>query len=301
MEIFLAAACALCLYLGFAYIRNRTELNSLYRQLEEIADGSHMELTVNSRRKPVLALCRMLNHVLGIKDRYHLQYEQAEKQLKQDITNLAHDIRTPLTGAFGYVQLAQECPNPEKRQHYLKVVEKRLRELEDMLEEMFLYTKVTGGEFHLSLEKLQVQPLLDECCLSLYAKFQEVGVVPQASFQEEGFWVIADEEALRRIFLNLITNVLVHGAGAVSIRQEGNQLHFENSVPSTDLPDPERLFDRFYKSDPARRKGSSGLGLFIVRELIREMGGDATASLDGHLLRITLCFPEEPEAQMRES
>lgn len=290
MEIFLAAACALCLYLGFACIRNRTELNSLYRQLEEIADGSHMELTVNSRRRPVLALCRMLNHVLGIRDRSHLQYEQAEKQLKQDITSLAHDIRTPLTGAFGYVQLAQECGDCEKRQHYLRVVEKRLWELEDMLEELFLYTKVTGEDFQLSPEELQVLPLLSECLLSLYGKFQEAGMAPQVQFQEAGFRVIADEEALRRIFLNLITNALVHGTGPVSIRQEGNLLQFENPVSAGELPSPERLFDRFYKGDPARRKGSSGLGLFIVRELMRKMGGDAEAEMDGQRLRITLQF-----------
>lgn len=293
MEIFLAVVCVLCLYLGFARIRYRAELKSLYRQLEEVADGSHMELTLNSRCKPLLALCRMLNHVLQARDKSHLQYEQAEKQLKQDITSLAHDIRTPLTGAFGYVQLAQECGDAEKRQHYLDAVEKRLRELEDMLEELFLYTKVTGEDFRLSPESLQVLPLLGECLLGLYARFQEAGTAPAVSFETEGLRVMADQEALRRVFLNLITNALVHGAGGISIIQTGNRIVFENPVSEGSLPDPDRLFDRFYKSDPARRKGSSGLGLFIVRELMRQMGGEATASLEDGMLRITLCFSEE--------
>ena len=95
------------------------------------------------------------------------------------------------------------------------------------------------------------------------------------------------------MFLNLITNALVHGAGRLSIVQTGNRISFENPVSEESLPNPERLFDRFYKSDPSRRKGSSGLGLFIVRELMRKMGGDAEAGLEGGALRITLCFPED--------
>ena len=293
MEIILAVVCVLCLCLGFACISYRAELKSLYRQLEEVAAGSHIELTLNSRCKPLLALCRMLNHVLQARDRDYLQYDQAEKRLKQDITSLAHDIRTPLTGAFGYVQLAQECTDTEKRQHYLDAVERRLRELEDMLEELFLYTKVTGEDFRLSVESLQALPLLGECLLGLYARFQEAGTAPEVRFDTESFRVMADQEALRRVFLNLITNALVHGAGRLSIVQTGNRISFENPVSEESLPNPERLFDRFYKSDPSRRKGSSGLGLFIVRELMRKMGGDAEASLEGGALRITLCFPED--------
>ena len=113
------------------------------------------------------------------------------------------------------------------------------------------------------------------------------------SFETEGFRVMADQEALRRVFLNLITNALVHGTGDISILQTGNRIAFENPIPEGNPPNPEQLFDRFYKSDPSRRKGSSGLGLFIVRELMRKMGGDAEASLEGGALRITLCFPED--------
>ena len=282
MEIILAVVCVLCLCLGFACIRYRAELKSLYRQLEEVAAGSHIELTLNSRCKPLQA-----------RDRDYLQYDQAEKRLKQDITSLAHDIRTPLTGAFGYVQLAQECADTEKRQHYLDAVERRLRELEDMLEELFLYTKVTGEDFRLSPESLQVLPLLGECLLGLYARFQEAGTAPAVSFETEGFRVMADQEALRRVFLNLITNALVHGTGDISILQTGNRIAFENPIPEGNPPNPEQLFDRFYKSDPARRKGSSGLGLFIVRELMRKMGGETGAQLEEGKLRITLYFPED--------
>ncbi len=292
MWILLAVVCSLCLGMAFSLIRNQTELRSFCRQLDEISEGSHMELTANCRQRQLLALCRKLNHILRGKDRNHLQYEKAETLLKQNITSLAHDIRTPLTGALGYVQLAQECGDSGKKAHYLQSAEKRLVQLEDMLEEMFLYTKLAAGDFHLSEEKIQLLPLLGDCMLSMYAEFEALGVSPEISFEAESCYVRADEEALRRVFLNLIQNALLHGSGGISVRQSGNSLVFENPIPEGTHPDTEQLFDRFYKSSPARGKGSSGLGLFIVRELMRKMGGDAKADLGQDQLQITLHFPE---------
>lgn len=284
----MAGICALAL--GFFYIRSRMELRSLYRQLQEIEDGSQLELAVNSRQRIMLALCQKLNSILTDKDRRHIQYERAEKRLKQNVAGLAHDIRTPLTGAIGYTQLAQECTDDVRRVHYLQTVEARLAELEDMLEEMFLYTKVTSEDFRLSVKKVQLLPLLGDCLLSLYARFEKAGVSPEVSFSSEGACVQADEEALRRVFLNLIQNALIHGAGGLAIVQQADGIFFENPVPEDSRPNTEQMFDIFYKDDPSRGKGSSGLGLFVVRELMQKMGGDVTAELDGNLLRIRLVF-----------
>lgn len=103
----------------------------------------------------------------------------------------------------------------------------------------------------------------------------------------------ADEESLRRIFRNLIQNALLHGKGNVTVRQRGMRLTFENAVSDTSRPEPGQIFDRFYKADAARRKGSSGLGLFIVKELMEKMGGQARAELEGETLRIILEFGTE--------
>ncbi len=291
MNILLILLCLACICFGFFYIRLHMELRSLTAQLQEIRNGSHMELTVNSRQKPLLTLCCCLNQVLAWKDANHTQYEKNEKLLKQNIANLAHDIRTPLTGASGYVQLARECNDSAKAAHYLSAAEKRLTELKDMLEEMFLYTKLTSEEFSLSLEKIQVLPLLSDCLLSLYTKFEDLGAEPNVTFESENFSVRADEEALRRIFLNLIQNALLHGTGGISILQKDNYLTFENSVPPDSAPDPTQLFDKFYKADFARRKGSSGLGLFIVKELTHKMNGEVNAILENGQLKIILHFP----------
>lgn len=334
-----------CIILAIALARLCADIRSLRRQLEEIERGSHMELTALTRHKSLLQLCRSLNRILAARDQSHIQYERAEKQLKQNITNLAHDIRTPLTGASGYLQLVRECDDAGKRAQYLSVADRRLEELADMLEKLFLYTKLANEEFTFSDEnrkRIQVLPLLSDCLLSLYTKFDELNMEPEVRFESEGFRVLADEDALRRIFLNLLQNVLIHGTGNLVITQrvvydvQNTQkeslcrkatsdktmpretasdksmsretasdksmpletgaygcLVFENSVSENSTPDPEQIFDLFYKADSARRKASSGLGLFIVRELMRRMGGDATAELDGNTLRIFLYFPPD--------
>ncbi len=280
----------LCAWLLVQYIRSILELRSICGQLEEMERGSHMELGVHSRRSEVLKLCRTLNRLQRKQEQDRILYEKAEKQLKQNITALAHDIRTPLAGASGYVQLAGECREEDRRAYYLQAAQGRLKELGDMLEELFLFTKLTGGEFELSVRELQVLPLLSGCLVGMYQQFEEKGMVPEVLFASEELRVWADEECLRRIFHNLIQNALLHGTGNLVITQNGRRLVFENSVSETSRPDPKQIFERFYKADSARRKGSSGLGLFIVKELMEKMDGSAAAELEEEKLRIILEF-----------
>ena len=293
-----------CLFPAISLGRLCAAIRSVCRQLAGIERGSHMELTADTRQKPLLELCRSLNRIIAAKDRNHLRYERAEKQLKQNITNLAHDIRTPLTGASGYLQLARECEDAAKRDHYLSAADRRMAELTDMLDKLFLYTKLVNDNFTFpgeNMKKLQVLPLLSDCLLSFYTEFEELKTSPEVRFDSEGFRVTADEDALRRIFMNLLQNALLHGAGGLTVTQKADSgcLIFENPVPEDITLDVSQIFDLFYKADTARWKGSSGLGMFIVRELMRRMGGDVDAELDGNMLRIILRFP--PDASVPDS
>lgn len=292
MEAVLIIAAVLCVFLAVQYTRVRFSIRSLRMQLEEILRGSHMELGIPDRHKELLALCRTLNQLEKAHFQAQLKYEKAEKQLKQNIVSLAHDIRTPLTGAAGYAQMAAECKEPEKRERYLKTALGCMAELGDMLEELFLYTKLSSTEFEPNMCEIQVFPLLSDCLVGMYRQFEERNISPEVEFESESVRIQADEECLRRIFHNLIQNALLHGEGGLFIRQRGFRMIFENSVPETGSPDPEQIFDQFYKADSARRKGSSGLGLFIVKELMERMKGSVKAELEGRSLRIILEFPD---------
>lgn len=278
--IFAAAS----IYLLIRCIRYRLEMKSLSRQLDELVNGSHMELFVSYKDKTTLEFCQKLNTVVQQQRQKEIRYEKSQKRLKQNISALAHDIRTPLTSATGYLQMGAECPDAEIRTRYLEISSKRLKELKDMLEELFLYTKLSSDGFELSIRPVQVLPLLSECLIGMYQQFEEKGAAPSVEFENEGFLIDADEDCLNRIFRNLIQNALQHGSGGITITQHHNKMTFQNPIAEDSHLDATQIFDRFYKADTARSRGSSGMGLTIVKELVEKMGGQISANIShGHL------------------
>ena len=201
---------------------------------------------------------------------------------------ISHDIRTPLAGAMGYLQLLEG--EPERGTEYLNIVGKRLEELEELLEELFLYTRQQGGSLPLECRELAALPPLWDALAEFYPQLEAAGVEPELRFDREDMAVWASREALGRVYRNLIANALRHGGGGLTISGGDGAVRFSNALPSGSRPDPEHLFDRFYQSSPARAKGGAGLGLSIVRELMERMGGQVSARIMGDTLEIKLSF-----------
>lgn len=275
--------------LSIVIFRYRLEQKHLIRQLNCIKDGSCIELTTHIRSKNFILLYQELNTIFSSFQEGEQKYRHSQKQLKQTISNIAHDIRTPLTSAAGYLQMLKECEEKEKCFRYEYIIEKQLEELKNMLEELFLYTKLTSEDFTLECKSTAVFPILSDCMIELYHVFEERNIEPSIHFEDETVHVIASPESLGRIFRNLINNALLHGNGELFITQNGNKMTFSNSV-SNELIDVSQIFERFYKADKSRRKGSSGLGLAIVKELIQQMDGQIEAHINGNILEISLTF-----------
>lgn len=254
----------------------RREMKHLYRQLELIEKGSHIELTAGSGSRDTCQVYRKLNGIFASYQKQEEEYLRAQKLLKQTISNIAHDIRTPLTGAMGYVQMMEEIKEEEKRSRYLGIIGKRLEELKNMLEELFLYTKLTSPEFTLECSSIPVFPALCEAMAGLYHVFAERNLEPEVMFEQEDLRVTANQDAVERVFRNLIQNALLHGTGTIRITQKCRSLFFFNRVSGAETIDTAQLFERFYKAEKSRTKGSSGLGLAIVKELMERMGGSVS-------------------------
>lgn len=268
------------------------EIRHLTRQLEMLEAGSNIELTTKTGSRTFVALYQKLNHIFAIVRSREQKYLRSQKQLKQSVSDLAHDIRTPLTSASGYLQMLQDCTESEKQFRYEHIIEKRIAELKDMLEELFLYTKLTSDDFSPELQSTAVFPILSDCMIGLYHVFEEKQIEPEIVFENEEICVTATPEILGRIFRNLINNALLHGAGGLRVIQEGGSIAFMNPVNNADSIEADRIFERFYKADSTRKKGSSGLGLSIVKELCLRIGGTAEAELaDGNMLKITVSLP----------
>ena len=276
--------------LGIALLRlwaYRAQLLEMARVLEETPPESNLRLTVWMSGTAPRRLCQAVNARLEEGRRLRLETSRREQELKYTMACISHDIRTPLAGAMGYLQLLEG--EPERQAEYQGIIRKRLEELEGLLEELFLYTRLQSGSLPLDCGVIEALPPLWDALAEFYPQFETMGVTPELRFEREGMTVWANAEALGRVYRNLIVNSLRH-SGGLTISGRGGAICFSNPLPPGSRPDPEHLFDRFYQSNPARAKGGAGLGLSIVRELMERMGGQASAQITGDILEIKLSF-----------
>ena len=275
--------------LGSALLRlwaYRAQLLEMARVLEETPPESNLRLTVRTFGMVPRRLCRAVNQRLEEGRQLRLETQKREQELKYTMTCISHDIRTPLAGAMGYLQLLEE--DPERQTEYLDIVRERLEKLEELLEELFLYTRLQGGSLPLECEMTAALPPLWDALAEFYPQLEAAGVEPKLRFDREDMTVWASPEALGRVYRNLIANALRHGGGGLTISGQDQTICFSNELPPGPKPDPERLFDRFYQSSPDRAADGAGLGLSIVRELMERMGGQASAQIMGNELQISL-------------
>ena len=279
------AALGITLFRLWAY---RAQMLEMARALEETPAESNLRLTVSMSGTAPRRLCQAVNQRLEEGQQLRLETQRRERELKYTMACVSHDIRTPLAGAMGYLQLLEG--EPERQGEYLGIVWKRLEELEELLDELFLYTRLQGGSLPLECGEMAALPPLWDALAEFYPQLEAAGVEPELRFDREDMAVWASPEALGRVYRNLIANALRHGGGGLTISCGEGEICFSNQLPPGPRPDPEHLFDRFYQSSPARGKGGAGLGLSIVRELMERMNGRVSARITGGRLEIKLSF-----------
>lgn len=222
-----------------------------------------------------------------------------ETVLKETITNLSHDIRTPLTSMNGYFTLLAQSTDEGERVHYIEIIRRRLASLELILEELFVYTKLQDEHYEIELETVDFHKCVFDMVFSYYEEFERRGIVPELDFCEESCPVTGNEEALQRILQNIIKNAMVHGAGKIrfGLRQQGRAVVFlcANELREELDIDVDQIFKRFYKMDRARSLGSSGLGLSIARGLTERMEGKISAKVCDGWFEIKVELPARKE------
>ncbi|WP_322169124.1 sensor histidine kinase [Acutalibacter caecimuris] len=283
-------ALVLALFRLYAYRRQFLEMAQV---LEKTPAESNLNLTVQTGGKPARQLCRAMNGRLEESRKLRLETIRREEALKYTMACISHDIRTPLAGAMGYLQLLEE--EPERRVEYMEIIGKRLKELDGLLDELFLYTRLQSGPLPLDCGMVALLPPLYDALAEFYPKLEIAQIEPQLRFDREDITVYADRDALGRVYKNLISNAIRHGGGGLTVSATASGVCFANPIGAGERPDPTRLFDRLYQGDPARNHGGAGLGLAIVRELMEQMEGGVSARIEGNELQIELCFRNETE------
>ncbi|MBD5457052.1 MAG: HAMP domain-containing histidine kinase [Lachnospiraceae bacterium] len=215
------------------------------------------------------------------------RFQQGDRELKNAITNISHDLRTPLTAISAYLDLLEQLPEQkeasEKVRHYLAQIRERTEALKKLVEELFRYSVVTSSP-ELKPERVNVVNVLEESLLSFYGMIQKKGIRPQIELPEIPVWRELDIGALNRIFSNIISNALKYTDGdfVVTMKEDGS-IVFSNKAETLNPLIVGKLFDRFYTVEDNRN--STGLGLSIAKLLTERIGGLIGAEhIDGRLL-----------------
>ena len=233
-----------------------------------------------------------LNGQLRLLRQERQRHQQGDRALKEAVTGVSHDLRTPLTAIRGYLDLLEGEEKSENAGRYLLLIRERTEHLQQLMEEFFQDSVALAAERSQSAEEASLNRALEGALAAWYAVLRARGIAPDVSLPETAVVRRLDGGALNRVLNNILSNAVKYSAGdlTVSLRGDGT-LTFSNSAPGMTPVLAERLFDRYFTVETGRR--ATGLGLSIARNLAERMGGSLTARCQDEVLTVTLRFPAE--------
>lgn len=285
----LALAAAILL---LKWVLLRASLREVSRELaEKLRTDTNTLISLSSGDRAVRALAAQMNLQLQALRRERLRLQKGDAELKNAITNVSHDLRTPLTAICGYLELLEKEEHSEKARRYLAVIRERSQTMRDLTEELFRYSMTAAAAEEMTYQPISVKAVLEQSIAGFYGSLTEKGISPEICLPNGPVGRNLDPAALRRVFDNLLNNALKYSDGDLQVSlTEAGEAVFSNAAGNLDCVQTQRLFDRFYTVETA--SGSAGLGLSIARMLVEKMGGEIGAEYRGGRLRIFVRFPK---------
>ncbi len=264
----------------------RLSIKELREDYEERASlRTNTMLTVSSRDKEIIKLAVTLNKTMvKLRDSFN-RYENGDREIRTAITNISHDLRTPLTAISGYLELAKRQEKSPEVEKYLSIIEGRTEHMKKLTEELFEYSIMTGGEITEEKQDVNVGKMLEDCIMDYYPALKARGIEPVIDITEEKIVRNLYPTYVERIMNNLFSNALKYSDGdlEIALSDEG-KLKFANSAPNLSSVDVNKLFDRFFTVENAR-SSSTGLGLSIVKIFAERMNCSVNADYaDGRII-----------------
>lgn len=276
----------------FLFCLQRLEIRSIGKQLDIILSQDSSEL-VHAENGSLSKLIEKINELLKEMQRSRMYYRKKSHHLEQMMTNISHDLRTPMTSAMGYLNLVIHSDLPEaEKEKELRIVEQRLIRLEELIDSFFEFSKMISSDQKPQTEPVNLTEVLQESLANYFDDFcgQEREVIFRCDWSR--LMIESNRNMLLRVFDNLVGNAYKHGTGnlVVTVTQDENIfLCFENELHVQEI-DTSAIFDEFYTTDISRTKGNTGLGLAIAKEFTRLLGGTISAEYDGNIFCVKLEF-----------
>ncbi len=293
MEHLLLAAAAILVGVIFALLGKihlmRKAILEIERSFEDrLAADTNTLIDISSRDPCLCTLASSINTQLRLLREQRHRYQNGDRELKEAVTNISHDLRTPLTAICGYLDLLGKEPLSENAARYLSLVENRTEAMKQLTEELFRYSVILSTQ-ELEMEPVCINSVLEESVAAFYAALTARGIQPRIQICESRVERELNREALGRVFSNILNNALKYSDGDLEIRLGGGgEIQFSNTASGLNEVQVGKLFDRFFTVEAARNSG--GLGLAISKTLVEKMGGSITAGLNNGVLSIQIRF-----------
>lgn len=277
------ALAALCLLAYLLVLRH--SLREAAEELDEkLRTDTNTLISISSGDRAMQSLVTHINRQLQALRRERLRLHSGNAELTAAVTNVSHDLRTPLTALCGYLDLLEQEPQTEAAARYLAVIRERTDAMRALTEELFRYSVLTATADELHTEPVCLNDVLEQSLAGFYGALSARGITPSVQLPEEKVIRPLDAAALRRVFDNILSNAAKYSDGKVM---------FSNRASALSRVEAARLFDRFYTVDSAR--GSTGLGLSIAKLLTEKLHGTISADYENETLRICIAFPTEKQ------
>ncbi|MDE6615023.1 MAG: HAMP domain-containing histidine kinase [Lachnospiraceae bacterium] len=288
--------CILLVIVIIKHILYRRQVINICRQMVFIRENDTNRIIYNDIiEKEILNLTSLINLMHEEHKAKENILKEKDKRLKIAMAGISHDIRTPLTSLRGFFELLENETDTEKKKKYSKIIDGKLIELTELLEELFTYTKLQNEDYVLELGRYDFTKIVLGTLFSFYGTFKEKNIEAEVDIDEEPVIVTCNDVAVKRILSNILKNAMLHGSGKIGITYKTGNSRVEflckNSIENHWEIDISQIFDRFYKADMARSKGSTGLGLSVAKELACRMGGDISACIKDGMFIIKLVMP----------
>ncbi|MBO6165750.1 MAG: HAMP domain-containing histidine kinase [Eubacterium sp.] len=252
---------------------------------------SNSLIGVSSRDKDIRALTNDMNHVIvDLRKAFH-KYKEGDREVRTAITNISHDIRTPLTAICGYLALMKKQDKSPEMERYLDIIDERAEHMKALTEGLFSYSLILNSEEQVELEDVSLNKVLEDCIMEYYGALSERGIEPTIDITENKIVRKLDKTHIDRAISNVISNAIKYSDGDFDIKlKDDGTMIFSNKASGITSVEAARLFDRFYTVETGRN--STGLGLSIARTFVEQMGGEIGAEYKNGRLAIRISFPE---------
>lgn len=270
------------------YLMHKAALEIMEAFEDRLASDTNTLIDISSRDPYLCQLAASINVQLRLLRKQRHKYLHGDRELKEAVTNISHDLRTPLTAICGYMDLLQKEEKSINAARYLSLIENRVDAMKQLTEELFRYSVIlSAGE--MPLETVPINGALEESLAAFYGALTSRGIQPRIHMSGKRIERQLNREALARVFSNILNNALKYSDGDLEVTlHDDGRITFSNTAAGLNDIQVGKLFDRFFTVEAARN--SNGLGLAISKTLVEQMGGTITASYSGGVLSITICF-----------